>query len=317
MKRWLTTSNVLATIAMLCALAGTSITAAWAAPLLTGANVRNSTLTGADLKDLSLSSTDFSSTASTQLKAQTGPAGDKGATGPVGAKGSQGRKGPQGVDAAKAYSYVTADDTTSFVSPKTNSMLNPPPIAGKDCNDAGSLPSWLGFSVDCTPYAPEYPHWRYDCDSIPDYCGSSKVIGSAGAGATRLQTGAAGVVSFTGDENGSFVSLMGPGNLLVTASLTLMHPEVDEWHSRVSCQAQARRSNTSDAYTNLGVPTVVSAQEADELVTITVIGGARFETPGDYDFQVACQMLDEWSTGSLSDNWFFISGNATATTTEL
>ncbi|MCW2921829.1 MAG: hypothetical protein JWL76_1703 [Thermoleophilia bacterium] len=320
MKRWLTTSNVLATIAMLCALTGTSIAAAWAAPLLTGANVRNGTLTGVDVKDLSLSSTDFTSAATTQLRAQTGPVGDKGPVGPTGSKGAKGRKGTAGVDAAKAYSYITADDTTSFVSPKTGSLLNPDPVKG-NCVNAGTV-TIMNFASNCTPFAPYFPHWKYDCDAaLSRYCGSSKVKGSAGAGATLLQTNSNGVVGFTGDENGSFVSLMGPGNVLVTASLTLMHPEEDLFHSRIACQPQVRRSNTADAYTNLGVPTIASSADSDELVHITVTGAARFIPPtnesADYDFQVTCQMLDEYSSGTEVDNWFFISGNATATTTEL
>lgn len=315
MKRWLTTSNVLATIAMLCALTGSSIAAVWAAPLLTGANVRNGTLTGADVKDLSLSSSNLTSAASTALKAQVGPVGDKGATGPVGNKGSKGRTGPVGVDAAKAYSYITADDTTSFVSPKTNAKVNPDP--SQPCNNAGTI-FILAYGSTCAPYAPYFPHWRYDCDSaFSRYCGSSKTIGSAGAGATLLQTNANGVVGFTGDENGSFVTLMGAGNVLVTASLTLMHPEEDLFNSRVACQPRVRRSNTSDLYTNLGVPTIVSAADSAELVTITVTGAARFEAAGDYDYEISCQMLDEYTTGTAVDNWYFISGNATATTTEL
>jgi hypothetical protein len=159
MKRWLTTSNVLATVAMLCALTGTSITAVWAAPLLTGTNVRNSTLTGVDVKDLSLSSTDFTSAASTQLKAQTGPVGDKGPVGNTGSKGAKGRKGPAGVDAAKAYSFITAADTTSFVSPKTGSLENYDPVKGP-CANAGTI-AILAFAANCSPFAPEFPHWRY------------------------------------------------------------------------------------------------------------------------------------------------------------
>ncbi len=335
MKRWLTTSNVLATVAVLCALTGASLTTAWAAtkraavvkPTLTGANVRNSTLTGADLKDLSLSSTDFTSAASTSLKAQTGDTGDKGPVGATGNKGMKGRKGPAGIDAVKAYSYITAADTTSYVSPRTGAMENPDPVKG-GCINAGTI-AILAFAADCSPFGDgagplpdRFPHWRYDCDNaLPRYCGSSKTVGSAGAGATLLQTNANGVVGFTGDENGSFVSLMGPGNVIVTASLTFMHPEEELTHSRISCQPQVRRSNTADAYTNLGVPTIASGADSDELVHITVTGGARFVPPtgetGDYDFQVACQMLDEYSTGSSIDNWYFISGNATATTTEL
>lgn len=320
MKRWLTGSNVLSTIAMLTALSGASISAVYAAPLLTGKHVKNGTLTSADIKDGSISASDFTSAAKTTLKAQTGPTGDTGPVGAAGSQGARGRTGVRGPDAGRAYSYIQAEDTGGFLKPKTTNYANPDPA--DPCGEGGStpttLPGFMGFDAACTGFAPQYPHWAWDCGLVfPRYCGIDRDrAGSAGAGATILSTAPLGVVGFTGDENGSFVTLMGAGNVVVTASLTLMHPE-DNFHSRVACQPQVRQSDTGGAYTNLGVPTIVSGRDVDELVHVTVTGGTRFTDDGDYDYQVACWMLDEYSTSSQDDNWWFISGNATATTTEM
>lgn len=318
LRRALTVPNVLSTLALLAALCGATITAAWAAPMLTGANVKNGSLQSRDVKNGNLAALDFSATARTALKAQTGPKGDAGQPGSTGPKGRKGAKGADGPDAGRAYSYITADDTSSYLKPKSTNFINPDPTNGI-CNFApNQLPAFLGLPNDCSGFSPYFPHWSYDCNAfLPKYCGLGDRVGSAGSGATQLGTGSNGVVGFTGDENGSFVTLMGPGNILVTASLTLMHPKNDNFHSRVSCQPQVRRSNSSDQYSDLGVPTMVSGRDVLELVHITVTGGARFEQAGDYDFQVACRLVDEYNTGSADDNWYFISGNATATTTEL
>jgi hypothetical protein len=169
---------------------------------------------------------------------------------------------------------------------------------------------------DCTGFTPFYPHWAWDCTAtIEHYCGSSMTLGSAGSGATTLQGADSGVVGFSGDANGSFVTLMGPGNIIVTGSLTLVHP-YDSYHSRVSCQPQVRRSNTADQYTPLGVPTIVSGSDVLEITHVTVTGGAYFATPGDYDYQIACRIVDEYTEDGI-DNWTFAVGNAIATTTEL
>ncbi len=321
MKRRMTTSNVLATIAVLAALAGTTLVTAAAAtrttaPKLTGAHVTNNSLTSADVKDASLSSTAFSSTTRTQLKAKTGPKGDTGPAGKDGAQGNKGPKGTRGVDAARAYSYITADDTTTFIKPKSSNLVNPPALY--PCGSGGTtLPAHLGTSRNCVGTI--YPHWAYDCGAVLErYCGIGDVVGAAGSGATALHSNPDGVVGFTGDANGSFVSLMSKtgGNILITGSLTFMRPP-DDIHSRVSCQPQVRRSNTADQYTNLGVPTTVSSGDVYELVHISVTGGARFNEPGDYDFQISCRLVDEYHENSSIDDWYFISGNASATTTEM
>lgn len=319
MKRWMTTSNVLATIAVACALGGATMVTSWAATTTqyTGAQVKDSSLTGKDVQDRSLSSSDFTAAARTSLKAQVGPTGATGAQGQVGSKGATGSKGAAGVSAARSYSYITADDTTSFLKPKTGTYANPKSPLQQCSGKATTLPATIGWEYQCDVSETFFPHWAYDCGSVPEYyCNLGSTIGSAGAGATRLANNSIGAISFTGDENGSFVSLMGPGNIIVTGSATLLRG-AGGYHSRVSCQPRVRRSNSSDAYTYLGTPTVVSGFDHEQVVHVTVTGGTRLAEAGDYDYEIACRLVDEHDSADLSDDWMFVSGNATATTTEL
>ncbi|MCW2926482.1 MAG: hypothetical protein JWM86_450 [Thermoleophilia bacterium] len=317
MKQWMTTSNVLATLAVVLAMTGAGATA-YAAIVLTGANVRNETLTGVDVKDYSLSYLDVSSTTQTQLKAMVGPQGFAGPQGVPGRQGSQGVAGPKGPDAARAYSFITAEDKFNLVKPDSTGMVNPDP--SWDCTFNHTLPAFLGLPANCAGYNPYFPHWAYDCDhpTTIRFCGLGvNGYGTNGSGATRLESYTQGVVSFSGDENGSFVTLMGAGNIVVNASLSLMRSENDPYTSRVSCQAEARHAASQNTYTRLGVPTVVSASDVYEISHITIAAAGYFTTPGEYDFRVTCRMVDEYDDNDSIDNWTFISGNASATTTEM
>ena len=80
----LTFSNAIACIALFAALGGTS----YAAAKITGANVKDNTLTTKDIRNKSLLAKDF--------KPGQLPAGPQGAAGPQGQQGPQGPQGPQG-----------------------------------------------------------------------------------------------------------------------------------------------------------------------------------------------------------------------------
>jgi hypothetical protein len=72
---------------------------ATAAKVITGKDVKNSSLTGADIKDGSLAAKELSKAARASLAGKTGPAGATGAAGPagpVGPAGAAGATGPAG-----------------------------------------------------------------------------------------------------------------------------------------------------------------------------------------------------------------------------
>ena len=93
-------ANVTATLALLFALAGTASAAG--ITLITGAQVKDGSLTGADLASHSIGLGKLSTRAAGQLKGArgatgaTGPAGPTGAAGPAGTAGAAGAAGAQG-----------------------------------------------------------------------------------------------------------------------------------------------------------------------------------------------------------------------------
>ncbi|MBJ7472463.1 MAG: collagen-like protein [Solirubrobacteraceae bacterium] len=76
--------------------AGGLTQSSWAVSLITGADVRDSSLTGKDVKDGSLGPSDLSRAARTALSGQVGPQGPRGETGPAGPAGATGPRGETG-----------------------------------------------------------------------------------------------------------------------------------------------------------------------------------------------------------------------------
>jgi hypothetical protein len=123
MKRQFTTgryANVTATLALVVALSGS----AYAATTITGKQVRNGSLTGADVKAESIHSEQVANLRAKDFRpgelaaARNGAQGPLGARGDAGAKGEPGAKGDPGVKgdqgpkgSALAYAHVHADAT--------------------------------------------------------------------------------------------------------------------------------------------------------------------------------------------------------------
>jgi uncharacterized protein YjbI with pentapeptide repeats len=86
-------SLLLAIVAVVFATTGTAFAAK---TLITGKDVKDSSLTGADIKNGSLASADLSAGTLASLKGAQGAKGDTGVQGPAGAKGETGGQGPAG-----------------------------------------------------------------------------------------------------------------------------------------------------------------------------------------------------------------------------
>lgn len=95
----LTYSNVMASIAVFISVAGG--TAYAATTLITGKQIKNESITGADVKNGSLGSGEFDATALAKLKGPQGDRGLTGSTGLTGASGPAGAAGPAGTVGAK------------------------------------------------------------------------------------------------------------------------------------------------------------------------------------------------------------------------
>ena len=104
-------ANVVSTLALLFALAGTA-TAAGLPALITGQQIKNGSITGQDLADHSIGTDKLTNAALSDLKpvaASPGPAGAQGPAGPAGAAGADGADGAPG-NAITLAGYVTTDD---------------------------------------------------------------------------------------------------------------------------------------------------------------------------------------------------------------
>lgn len=93
-------------------------TGAFAATVITGANVKDESLTGKDVKNGSLGLTEFSAGAKTGLKGATGATG---ATGPAGPQGAQGPQGAAGTSGISGYEQVA---TNKSVAANTSTSLS-------------------------------------------------------------------------------------------------------------------------------------------------------------------------------------------------
>jgi hypothetical protein len=108
-------ANVVSTLALFLALAGTATATGFT--LLTGAQIKDRSLTGADLADHSIGYLKLNKLAVSKLKGAvgpagaSGPAGPPGSVGPTGSAGADGAPGPPGTSIKLAGFAHTPDQT--------------------------------------------------------------------------------------------------------------------------------------------------------------------------------------------------------------
>jgi hypothetical protein len=110
-----TPATVLAFVALMVAIGGSSFAAPVrdaAKKLITGKQVKRSTLTGAHIKNGSLGAADFGGSLPAGPQ---GPQGDRGPAGPAGARGPEGPAGKDGKDATAATLWAQVDDQGALV----------------------------------------------------------------------------------------------------------------------------------------------------------------------------------------------------------
>jgi hypothetical protein len=108
-------ANAASTLALLFALAGTATAAT--VILITGAQVKDGSLTGADIADHSIGLSKFTPTAKARLRGARGPAGPVGPAGSAGAAGAAGKDGAAGTQGPagtkiQLAGYATTNDQT-------------------------------------------------------------------------------------------------------------------------------------------------------------------------------------------------------------
>ena len=167
-----TYSNIVATLALFFALSGTAL--AGAHVLITGADVKDSSLTGADLADHSVGLVKLTRHTAAQLRGVRGPAGPAGPAGSAGADGQAGKDGatggtgPAGTQIRLAGEGTSADQTLpddsafhtvwsiQFVSTANEAFIMTGQIGGESttgCPDGDY--SYTGqITLDGAPYSP-------------------------------------------------------------------------------------------------------------------------------------------------------------------
>ncbi len=195
--RRLTYANVAATLALFFALGGTAV--AGAKLLITGANVKNHSLTGVDIENASLGLEALTPAARKALKGSMGAAGARGSQGQQGSQGLQGPVGPQGAPGAGVTTATASGaDVSDYqdYTPLTNYAL---PVGG-------DYVIFTDLTVHNTGANGEYLNCAFRLDG--NLIGAAGVDTSAGQTVTGSSVGAfnapgAGTVEFLCAGNGN------------------------------------------------------------------------------------------------------------------
>ena len=209
----LTYANVIATAALFLALGGTA--AAGAQLLVTGADVQDHSLTGADIKHGSLGAGVFSKLAIRELKGDRGARGVSGASGasgpqgPAGAAGQSGSAGSKGADGIGiATTLVSGSDQAGYV--------DLAPLATTTLSQSGDYVIFTSLTVHNTGLVGEYLNCGYDVNGTIN--GASGVQTNAGDTASGTS---AGVVTASGPTTISFVCQGGGGTTYDISSVQM------------------------------------------------------------------------------------------------
>jgi hypothetical protein len=189
--RHLSYANVIATLALFIALGGTATAAGRL--LITGADVQDHSLTGADIKNGSIGTSALSSLARLNLKGAQGPAGlagAPGATGAAGPAGPQGDRGPAGTGVTTAK--ATGADQPGYV--------DLTPLASYTLPASGDYVLFTNLTVANTGASNEYLNCGYRFNGV--ISGAAGVDTTAGTTKTGVS---AGVVTADGPTTVEFL----------------------------------------------------------------------------------------------------------------
>lgn len=293
LRNFITYANVMASLAIVLAMGGT----AFAAIVLTGRNVKDSSLTGIDVKNGSLTAYDLSLAARNSFKGAKGTTGTMGITGARGLTGATGPKGDTGAPGAPA------EVVTSFASRDTGFVTR---VDAADPNTA-DLP-W--FEYNCGNTGAAGPCALDDGNQTNIGVGSVNLIAS-----DTLVIALSGMPPKATNEtnqSNNVVTVPWSNNLTGMATVSLMHrgPVGQETaiHERVECGLEYANSTNPSSFAPLGEPQMVSSFGTREIVNLSLVGSANLMS-GAYNVRVVCSDMDY---ASASDHgWRFIRGNLT------
>ena len=191
-------ANVAATLALFLALTGTAV--AGAKLLITGANVKNHSLTGVDIKNGSLGPETLSPAARMSLKGSLGPAG---ATGPQGQQGNPGPAGQQGQAGSQGATGVGVTSATVTGTDATDYQDNAP-LASGQLPVSGDYVVFTTLTVHNTGINDEYLNCGFKVGST--------IVGAAGVNTTAGSTVSGTSVGAFNAPSGGTVDFFCAGN---------------------------------------------------------------------------------------------------------
>ncbi len=315
--RNVTYANVVSVLVIVAATAGTAWSAAQSdtaraaakkatAKKITGAHVKDESLTSADFKNGSLNAVEFSATSRTVLRGRTGATGEHGASG---ATGPQGPTGASGAAGGAAHSIVRFATQASELMRANTAASAPNGAAPKDWDDATYAAYSAGDSNHPGALPGSHPNIAEEYSSQSTY-------------PTTITSNEPVVVQLTGN-NQSTTGTIKPtatGLLTATATLTVMksnHAEVD-WdagraiHARMRCTLRYANNGQpiGAGSPQLGASEWVSSRAKHKLFTITLTGSEKVTGGPTANYNVGVSCADVDTTGS--NQWTFIAGSITA-----
>jgi hypothetical protein len=293
-RRHVTYANVVSLLVIVLATTGSAY---GAIVMYTGTQIADSTLTGADFKDLSLNKRDLSATAYTSLR---GSKGTTGATGDAGAAGAMGDTGPSGAMGKPAHSLVryatfySSRLRTNYV----DAIPNPAPSKNWDASD---YPTYLGAAATFPNLTEDYPD-----NDLPIVVSSNEPVLIELTGQNQTTTGTIRPTS--------------SGLLSVTASLTFFHRNHAEaanvgglsMHGRVRCTIRYANNGASITASSpsMGAPEWISTRGRHRISTVTITGSIPISATSTSNYNVGVSCADVDYTGS--NQWWYTAGNLTA-----
>lgn len=317
MRRVFSLANVLSTLAVILAAGGT----AYAAVVVTGANVRNSSLTGADVKNGSLASTDFSATSLRGLRTagergETGAAGPTGDDGPIGDKGRTGDEGADGADAPLAYTFQKAVQHGRIDADEANPATGIDPT---DCDPADPQVNCPGSTITTGDGGLRFPRWSYHCNWLGE--GVNRHCNTQALSAVRLSRTRYPVMVTSENPSGGLLVLHQPGTIVLNASATFYTQPHAVVQQRLECQLQVAlvENGVAQQPVDVGVPSTTyrylspsDRNQRERLLTIAATG-AIDRPAGTYESQLSCNAPDD--TGVDNERLEFIEGNISVLST--
>jgi hypothetical protein len=334
LRRVLTVPNVLATIAVLVAMVGSTLAVAYASTSkISGSNVRAGTVAGVKFRNGVVTRTKFTTLAVLQLRVKgargdagaQGEVGDPGATGELGLDGNKGATGDKGKPAPRAYTFQTVTQSGRVQGPETNPSTS---IHVNECSDPLAPP------IGCPESPLRYPRWNYKCshwgDTDPVTNGLvNRHCRTSTTSAPRLERSNQPIIVTSANPSGGLLDMPFPGTIVLNASATFYTQRTNETDARSSaqqrleCQLQVVQvvNGMPQDPVDVGVPVTVyrymnsdptARNEYERLVTISATG-AIDRPAGVYESQLACRAPDD--TTDPNERLEFIEGNMSVLST--